>query len=255
MIIRIILLIFLSATLHSDSFCQVSQHSDGVVVIELFTSQGDINCPPADKLLSEIILNAEKNNKPVYCMSMHVDFWNRFGWADPFSSLKYTKRLQNYTSVLGMKETYTPFMLINGRTVVEVSDSKKANDIINKELNAPAKLHPDFKWEVFDDTLDITYNINSEITSGKSGSDKYINVAIVEKGLKTKVEKGDNAGKTLTNDNVTRLFHTTDLKTQKGLIRIPLKSQKPGESKNIILFIQEKSTKKVLGASMVKFSK
>lgn len=220
----------------------------GVAVVELFTSQGDINCPPADQLLSEIILDAEKNNKPVYCLSMHVDFWNRYGWKDPFSSLKYTNRLTNYTSVLGMKETYTPLMIVNGRTTLDGADRKKAFDVIAAELSKKAALQPEFTYQIFDDTLDITYNINAALVPGKAGSDKYVNVAIVEKSLSTKVTKGDNAGKTLKNDNVTRLFYTTDLKTAKGLLRIPIKSIKPGANKTIILFVQDKGTRKVLGA-------
>ena len=227
----------------------------GVAVVELFTSQGDINCPLADKLLSAIIADAAKNNKPVFCLSMHVDFWNRYGWKDPFSSLKYTNRLQNYTTVLGLKETYTPFMLVNGRSIVEGTEFNKANEIIIKALLAPAKLEPTFVWEIFDDTLDISYQVGTGKISGKSGADKYINVAIVEKGLSTKVDKGDNAGKTLLNDNVARLFHACDLNSSKGLIRIPLKKLKPGDSKSIVLFIQEKTTRKVLGATSAKFNK
>src|SRR5688572_13344132 len=229
--------------------------NQGVAVVELFTSQGDINCPPADKLLSEIISDASINNKNVFCLSMHVDFWNRFGWKDPFSSFKFTNRLQNYTTILGLKETYTPFMLVNGRTIVEGTDFKKANEVLIKALLTPAKLEPTFVWEIFDDTLDISYQVCTDKISGKSGADKYIHVAIVEKGLSTKVEKGDNAGKTLLNENVTRLFHTSDLKSQKGLIRIPLKKLKPGQSKTLILFIQEKTTRKVLGATSAKFVK
>ena len=232
---------------------QVTSSYPGVAVIELFTSQGDINCPPTDLLLSEIIADAEKNNKPVFCLSMHVDFWNRYGWKDPFSSLKYTTRLTNYTSVLGMKETYTPLMIVNGRTTLSGADHKKAFESVSAELSKKAALKPEFTYQIFDDTLDIAYNMNAPLVTGKSGSDKYVNIAIVEKGLSTKVTKGDNAGKTLKNDQVTRLFYTTDLKTAKGVLRVPIKKLKPGPNKSIILFVQEKTTKKVVGASAVSF--
>lgn len=249
----IILFCFLPAWLFSQPSKPSAQAQQGVAVIELFTSQGDINSPAADKILSEIIADAEKNNKEIYCLSMHVDFWNRYGWMDPFSNLKYTRRLTNYTSVLEMKETYTPLMLLNGRTVLPVSDKNKVMENIESALLKNALYKPDFSYTIFNDTLDVSYNIGGTVTPGKSGSNKYVNVAVVEKGLSTAVTKGDNNGKTLKNDNVTRLFYTTDLKTAKGLIRIPLKAMKPGVNKKLILFVQEKSTKKVLGAASVPF--
>ncbi len=226
----------------------------GIVVIELFTSQGDINSPAADQVLSDIIADYDKKNKNVYCLSMHVDFWNRYGWMDPYSNLKYTRRLTNYTSILGMKETYTPFMILNGRTVLPISDKKKIMENIATGLSINALVKPDFTFSVFDDTLDISYDLAATLPANKSGSDKYINIAIVEKGLATIVTKGDNQGKILKNDNVTRLFFTTDLKTSKGLIRMPLRSVKPDLNKSIILYIQEKSTKKIIGASASVFT-
>lgn len=235
------------------NFVNAQDSRNGSVVVELFTSQGDINSPQADKLLSEIIADAEKNNKPVYCISMHVDFWNRFGWKDPFSSLMYTRRLTNYTSVLKEKETYTPYIIINGTKSVAGTDSKKVLSTIETELKIPASVQPDFSYTIFDDTLDITYDSHLKSVAGKSGNDKYIYVVIVEKGLSTKVTKGDNAGKTLINDNVSRLFFTTDLKSSKGLVRVPLKKLKPDANKSIIFFIQDKTTRKVLGASSRKF--
>ncbi len=231
----------------------MKETNPGVVVVELFTSQGDINSPQADKLLSEIIADAEKNNKPVYCISMHVDFWNRFGWKDPFSSLMYTRRLTNYTSVLKEKETYTPYIVINGTKSVAGTDRKKTLSTIDAELKIPASVQPDFSYTLFDDTLDISYDTHLKSVSGKSGNDKYIYVVIVEKGLSTKVTAGDNVGKTLINDNVSKLFFTTDLKSSKGLVRIPLKKLKPDTNKSIIFFIQDKTTRKVLGASSRKF--
>src|SRR4030095_9947396 len=165
----LILLLFTPIILFSQEAKPVQSNYPGVAVIELFTSQGDINSPPADLMLSEIISDAEKRNLPVYCMSMHVDFWNRYGWKDPFSAFKYTNRLTNYTSVLGMKETYTPFMILNGRTALPVTDRKKVFEIIAAELQKKSTVHPEFTYQVFDDTLDISYDMKNVITPGKSG--------------------------------------------------------------------------------------
>ncbi len=185
-------------------------------------------------------------------MSMHVDFWNRYGWKDPFSSLKYTKRLMNYTSVLGMKETYPPFMILNGRVVLPEKDGKKISGLIKNEVEKSSKYHPGFTYQVFDDTLDVSYKLNPSGT-GKNFSNLYVNIAIVEEGLVTEVTKGDNEGKTLKNDNVTRLFFIANVASEKGLIRVPLNKFKPGSNKTVILFVQDKKTHAVQGAAATPF--
>jgi len=185
---------------------------------------------------------------------MHVDFWNRFGWTDPFSSLKYTNRLQNYSSAFGDKETYTPRFIINGKSTSDNPEHKKISENISKEISAKALMTPEFTYQIFDDTLDLTYNINYDLKQNKSGSTYYINFVVVEKNLDTKVTKGDNAGKTLRNDNVARFFYTKDLSTSKGILRIPFKKIKPGPNKSIIVFIQDKKNKSVVGASSIAFN-
>jgi hypothetical protein len=227
----------------------VKENYPGVVVVELFTSQGDINSPAADKILSEVLADAEKNSKPVFCISEHVDFWNRFGWKDPFSSLKYTSRLQNYSTAFGDDETYTPRFIINGRPVTGNPDSKKIAETINKELNSKSLFVPEFSYVIFDDTLDLSFNLNADLKKNKSGSSYYLNFVVVEKGLFTKVLKGDNEGKSLRNDNVARFFYTTNLNEAKGLIRIPFKNIKKGPGKSFVLFIQDKKTKQIVGAN------
>ena len=60
----------------------------GFAVIELFTSEGCSSCPPADELVAKI--ETEVKDKPVYILAFHVDYWNRGGWKDGFSSAEYS---------------------------------------------------------------------------------------------------------------------------------------------------------------------
>lgn len=227
--------------------------STGFAVVELFTSQGDINSPPADQLLTEIIAEAGKNNQSVYGISFHVDFWNRFGWKDPFSKLQYTHRLNNYATVFREKETYTPRFLVNGKPLTGNVDKKNLSETIRKELNTHPVFGTEITYEIFADTLDITYKLALQGKSLPRFTDYYISVVITEAAMNTKVTQGDNAGKTLRNERVARLLFTTNLAAQNGLLRVPLKGQKPAAGKSLLVFIQAKKSRKITGAALLPF--
>src|SRR5688572_24355235 len=78
-----------------------------ITVLELFTSQGCSSCPPADRLLGRYT-----NDENVIALSFHVDYWNRLGWKDPFSSPTYSQRQKNYAGVFKLNGVYTPQLFV-----------------------------------------------------------------------------------------------------------------------------------------------
>lgn len=106
----------LLAAVAAVPLARVVRAAPAVVVMELFTSQGCSDCPPADALLGEMA-----RQPGVIALAWHVDYWDRLGWRDPFSSKLATERERSYAARLG-SELFTPALVVNGRTMLIGSD-------------------------------------------------------------------------------------------------------------------------------------
>ena len=100
------------------------------VLVELFTSEGCSDCPPADRLLAHL-------DSQAIVLSEHVDYWNHLGWKDPFSSPLFSRRQESYNTQLAAKGPYTPQMIVDGETEFVGSDAERASDAIAKAAHRP----------------------------------------------------------------------------------------------------------------------
>src|SRR6267142_3420791 len=109
-----------------------------MVLVELFTSEGCSSCPPADAVLSELVLRQPVAGVEVLALGEHVDYWDRLGWRDPFSSAMFSARQSNYDArVFHRNEVYTPQLVVDGQLERVGSDVSAIQRAINQAAHAP----------------------------------------------------------------------------------------------------------------------
>jgi hypothetical protein len=160
------------------------------VVVELFTSEGCSSCPPADALLAELALRPG-----ILALSFHVDYWDRLGWKDPFSSPAATARQQDYARILGTGTVYTPQLVVDGHWQAIGSD----RDGVLRAI-AAAGVPPPIPV-----TLAV-YHDRARVTLGPGGDGVRVAVVLVafDRRHVDAVAGGENSGRTLTHVDVVR---------------------------------------------------
>jgi len=216
-----------------------SKAADGFAVLELFTSQGCSSCPPADELLGKYAI---QNNNKIIPIAFHVDYWDRLGWKDSFSSSKYTNRQREYAQTFANSSVYTPQVVINGQTEMIGSDKNKIDVTISKELaEIPATIITINSKEITGDKIAIQYNVTGDIVN------TYILGLLIQNKTVTRIKAGENDGRTLTNYNVVRDIVSTEPKESGSLaLQIPLNTDT--KDLGIVLLTQNRATLKITGA-------
>src|SRR5258706_2084145 len=111
-----------------------------VVVVELFTSEGCSSCPPADDVLSQLAHRQPVAGVEVLALGEHVDYWDRLGWRDPFSSAMYSTRQSNYDAqVFHRHGVDTPHLDRDGQL------ERVGSDVSARSTSASVPVAPEWK--------------------------------------------------------------------------------------------------------------
>lgn len=211
-----------------------------VAVLELFTSEGCSSCPSADKLLPQLI----KQDANVIALSFHVDYWDRLGWKDPFSSSDYSARQREYNNHFGLDGSYTPQLIVNGMYEFVGSNRIAAENAIRKALLQYTHLEIAIESVTTNNNM-VTIKTNT--TGDAAGTE--LQAALVQKNVVMQVKAGENGGATLTHTNVVRSFakQTTATKNEFQL-QLP-KSISIGDCQ-LVVYARNTKDFKITGASV-----
>ena len=212
--------------------------ASGVALIELYTSEGCSSCPPADMLAARI--QREYRDRQVYILAYHVDYWNRLGWKDAFSSPDYSARQRKYAGYLHTTDgVYTPQAIVNGKTQFVGSDQPAMYRAVNEALRPGGRTTLTLDHLISDKAqARLQYHI-----SGTIAKNTLLMLALVQKHAETKVKAGENAGRTLAHINIVRKLQTIPLgDIPDGAVMLKLPQTVTGDDWEIIGFIQNNRT-------------
>ncbi|MEO0391993.1 MAG: DUF1223 domain-containing protein [Pseudomonadota bacterium] len=165
--------------------------ADKPVVVELFTSQGCSSCPPADAFLGDLA-----KQPGVIALAYHVDYWNRLGWVDPFSSEWATRLQTSYSRAQNRQNNYTPQMIVQGskdligsrrKTVLKEIDAHQGQDF--RRVAVTIAPRSDGRVEVAIGTLDR--QVEADVILMRFHRHKQ-----------QQIGRGENGGRTLNYHNI-----------------------------------------------------
>ncbi len=226
------------------------------VLVELFTSEGCSDCPPADSLLERLDRSQPVSGAELIVLSEHVDYWNDIGWKDPFSSHEYSERQGSYAGQFGLGSVYTPQMVVDGRIQLVGSDERGAIEAIQNATKAekiPVSLS-----SVHFDGPKILLHIETG-PSPSSISERFANVllAIADESDQSSVSRGENAGRTLRHVAVLRDLVRVGALDRSGKFSqdVAIKSNHGNKGNlRIVAIVQEPTTGRVLGVGSARLS-
>jgi len=160
-------------------------------VVELFTSQGCNSCPPADGILAQLAQRGD-----VVALSYHVDYWDYRGWSDTLGGPENTARQRDYAKALGQRSVYTPQAVVNGRKHMSGANG---GDIAGTlaEMDASGQGM----------AIDVSIRQGSDSIIIETGSGTHHNgkanilLLFLEPAITVEIERGENAGKSVTYAN------------------------------------------------------
>ncbi|MEP7164012.1 MAG: DUF1223 domain-containing protein [Ferruginibacter sp.] len=214
--------------------------NEGFAVMELFTSQGCSSCPAADNLLGKY---AARRNEHIIPLAFHVDYWNRLGWTDSFSSAKYSRRQRDYAMIIDHSSVYTPQLIINGEKEFVGSDAAMISEAITDAVKEKPVIAISIqKIERAGKNISVNYKLDKILKN------LTLQAALVQKQVFTNILKGENRGLKLINYNVVRDLNSNPVSSSASAITLNIPPGYNDKDFEVVLYIQDDASGKIIAA-------
>ncbi len=206
------------------------------VVLELYTSQGCSSCPPADETLARLA-----GRDDVIALALHVDYWDYLGWRDTFAQREFGLRQAGYRDAWHKSVVYTPQMVVQGQHDVSGLHAGQLSAAI---AEAQAAVPPvNVVIERSGGMLKCRIEPGPNPVSGTIWIAKYIRNAKVE------IERGENAGRTITYTNVVSSLDR--IGTWEGSAAEEVAMPQPGPGEGVAIWIQDGAAGPIMAAAKI----
>lgn len=215
------------------------------ILVELFTSEGCSDCPPADTFLRVLDSTQPIAGAQLIVMEEHVDYWDDQGWRDPFSSHAFTLRQESYVQRMRLASPYTPQMVVDGAYEFVGSARGKAGKIFETaRSNAKVGVR-----------VTSVKNVNGKITAhveiDPAPANADVLAVLAAERAESQVSAGENRNTHLEHVAVVRSIESVG-KIKKGQTfsrDVNLSAKQIAAPYRLIVFLQESGEGKILGAA------
>jgi hypothetical protein len=244
---------FLAATAPLTASDMPSRDVPSPVLVELFTSEGCSDCPPADALLQKFDSSQPVAGAQLIVLSEHVDYWNHIGWTDPYSSRFFSDRQSSYSDVFKLQSVYTPQMVVDGTNEFVGNNPSLAAQALQQAVTRKK-----IPVHISGVSLNAQHVLQAHVEAGSlpatSKAEVYLAVALNH--AESQVLRGENGGRRLTHAAVVQTLEKIG-KIEAGKdfsqdVHIKVNSKTDVSNLRVIAFVQETGQKRVLGAAMEK---
>jgi hypothetical protein len=220
------------------------------VLLELFTSEGCSSCPPADQLLERLDRDQPMPGAELIVLSEHVDYWNRLGWTDPYSSNQFSRRQEAYAAQFRTDDIYTPQLVVDGSRQAVGGNWPMAARAIQESLRE-RKMPVMVRAAKSKDGVLVHIEVPRLQNDGETG---VVHLVVAANREKSRVTHGENGGRELTHVAVVlSLRQVAKVSSKEGALKdLPVKLN--SENTRLILFVQDARTQRVLGVARASFS-
>lgn len=208
------------------------------VVVELFTAQGCQSCGEANAHVAKL---AERPG--VLVLTLPVDYWDYLGWPDTFAKPEFTTRQKAYVAKLGLREPYTPQVVVDGRAQAAGLRTERVDRLVDEAARAQRNA-PDMRF--------VGAN-RVDVGSGRvpRGGGEVWMLRYDPRAQDVAVKSGDNRGQTLVQRNVVReIARLGAWRGRPTAYRLPAPNAQTGEDGlKTVVIVQAAQGGRILGVA------